>query len=225
MKHCIVNFSDSKFKVGQDRLKKSLIEQNYQGDIILFNDYNEVGSEHHLIVPYQFKVYSMKKAFEMGYDIVLYCDASIYAIKNVQPAINHIIEYGFIMEYCGFKAGQFSTDSCLEKMNLTRDEAMDIQLHSAGFTGININDDISRTFFETWLNYAKEKETFIGDWNNKEKQCSNDERCLGHRHDQTVASIIAHNLGMNRMNPHFMQYIYDGTIINESTIFGCRGIV
>jgi len=225
MKHCIVNFSDSKFKIGQDRLKQSLIDNKYQGDVILFNDYSQIGSESHLNVPYQFKVYAMKKAFDMGYDVVLYCDASIYAIKDIQPCIKYIIDNGYLMEYCGFKVGQYSTDLCLEKMNLTRDEAMNIQLHSAGFTGINIRNEKSKLFFDKWFDYASKKETFIGDWNNKENQCSNDSRCLGHRHDQTVASIIAHELEMNRINPHFMQYLFDGTIINESTIFACRGII
>jgi signal peptidase I len=224
MKHCIVNFSDYKFKAGQDRLRESLIQQGYQGDVVLFNDFNQVGSKVHLEVPYQFKVYAIEKARQMGYDVVLYCDASLYAIKNVMPVIYHIIEKGYLMEFCGFSVGQFSTDLCLNKFNLTRDEAMLIQLHSAGFTGLNFQNDIANKFFDKWLKSAKEEITFCGDWNNNRKQCSNDDRCLGHRHDQTTASIIADELQMERINPHFMQYAYDGVEIKESTIFNCRGI-
>jgi hypothetical protein len=87
MKHCIVNFSDYKFKAGQDRLAKSLKDFNYQGDVILFNYFEQVGSKPHLEVPYQFKVYSIEKARQMCYDVVLYCDASLYAIKDVIPVI------------------------------------------------------------------------------------------------------------------------------------------
>lgn len=224
MKHCIVNFSDYKFKAGQDRLQESLIQQGYQGDVILFNDFNQVGSKVHLEVPYQFKVYAIQKAREMGYDIVLYCDASLYAIREVMPVIYHIIEKGYLMEYCGFSAGQFSTDLCLNDFNLTRDEAMSIPLHSAGFTGLNFQNELATKFFDKWFQSAKEEITFKGDWNNNLKQCSQDERCLGHRHDQTTASIIAHQLEMERTNPHFMQYAYDGVEINTNTIFNCRGI-
>lgn len=224
MKHCIVNFSDYKFKAGQDRLRESLIQQGYQGDVLLFNDFNQVGSKVHLEVPYQFKVYAIEKAKQMGYDIVLYCDASLYAIKNVMPVIHHIIEKGYLMEFCGFSVGQFSTDLCLNEFNLTRDEAMLIQLHSAGFTGLNFQNDIANKFFDKWLQSAKDEITFCGDWNNNHKQCSNDDRCLGHRHDQTTASIIAYNLEMERMNPYYMQYAYDGVDVKSNTIFNCRGI-
>jgi signal peptidase I len=224
MKHCIVNFSDYKFKLGQERLKESLIKNGYQGDVLLYNEFSEVGSKVHLEVPYQFKVYAIEKARKMGYDVVLYCDASLYAIKDVMPVIYHIIEKGYLMEYCGFSAGQFSTDICLEKFGLSRDEAMNIGLHSAGFTGLNFQNEKASEFFNKWLECAKEEITFCGDWNNNSNQCSTDERCLGHRHDQTTASIIAYQLEIERTNPHFMQYDYDGVETKESTIFNCRGI-
>lgn len=224
MKHCVLNFSDYKFEKGQDRLRDSLKQQGYIGDFISYSEFAEVGSKIHLEVPYQFKVYAIEKVRQMGYDVVLYCDASIWAIKNVMPVINHIIEKGYLMEYCGFSVGQFSTDLCLKEFGITRDEAMDIPLHSAGFTGLNFKNELASQFFDRWLDSARKEITFKGDWNNKDKQCSQDERCLGHRHDQTTSSIIAYQLGMERINPHFMQYEYDGVEINPSTIFKCRGI-
>lgn len=224
MKHCIVNFSDIKFQKGQDRLRESLIQQNYLGDFISFSEFSQVGSKVHLEVPYQFKVFAIEKVRQMGYDIVLYCDASIWAIKDVMPVITYIIEKGYLMEYCGFSAGQFSTDLCLKEFNLSRDEAMNIPLHSAGFTGLNFQNNLAQNFFDKWLDLAKKEITFKGDWNNNNKQCSQDERCLGHRHDQTTASIIAYELNMERINPYFMQYDYDGVQIKNETIFKCRGI-
>jgi hypothetical protein len=225
MKHCIVNFSNDYFVKGQDRLVKSLQENNYLGDIITFNHYEQVGSKTHQQVPYQFKVYAIEKARQMGYDVVLYCDASLYAIKDVMPVIYHIIEKGYLLEYCGFKAGQYSTDLCLNEFGLTRDDAMNIKLYSAGFTGLNFKNEKTIQFFDRWFKLAKEEKTFIGDWNNNNKQCSQDERCLGHRHDQTVASILSHILGLNKINPTFMQYIFDNTEIKTETIFPCRGII
>ena len=224
MKHCIVNFSDGGFKNGQDRLAQSLKDFNYQGDVILFNYFEQVGSKPHLEVPYQFKVYAIEKVRQMGYDIVLYCDASLYAIKDVMPVIYYIIEKGHLMEFCGFSVGQFSTDLCLSEFGITRDEAMNIGLHSAGFTGLNFQNEKASEFFDKWLQSAKEEISFCGDWNNNEKQCSDDDRCLGHRHDQTTASIIAYQLEMERINPHFMQYQFDDVETKSDTIFNCRGI-
>jgi hypothetical protein len=242
MKICIVNFSDYKFKTGQNRLRESLIQQGYQGDVILFNHFEQVGSKPHLEVPYQFKVYAIERARQMGYDVVLYCDASLYAIKDIQPCIDYIINNGYLLEKNSGNAGKYSTDLCLSEFNLSRDLAMKIQLHSAGFTGLNFKNEIASKFFNIWLNYAIEEKTFIGDWNNNNNQCSNDSRCLGHRHDQSVSSIISFNLNMNRINPTFMQYEFItsngleyasiddninvslSTNKNDSTIFICNGI-
>lgn len=224
MKHCIVNFSDSSFVKGQERLVKSLMDNHYQGDILTFNTYEEIGSKTHTEVPYGFKVFAIEKARQMGYDVVLYCDASLYAIKDVMPIIKYIIENGHLMELCGFSAGQYCSDTCLNELNITREEAFDISLYSAGFTGINFKNPISLDFFEQWFYHAKREKAFIGDWNNNNKQCSEDERCLGHRHDQSVASIIAHQLKMTKINPTFMQYQYDGVKTKSNTIFNCRGI-
>ncbi len=137
MKHCIVNFSNGYFKKGQDRLVQSLKENNYQGDIITFNEYEQVGSCSHQEVPYQFKVYSIEKARQMGYDIVLYLDASMVAIKDVMPVIFYIIEKGHLMELCGFSAGQYCSDICLNEFEISREDAFEISLYSAGFTGLN----------------------------------------------------------------------------------------
>jgi signal peptidase I len=242
MKVCVVNFSDFKFKKGQNRLSESLIKQGYKGDVILFNQFEQVGSKPHLEVPYQFKVYAIERARQMGYDVVLYCDASLYAIKDIQPCIDYIINNGYLLEKNSGNAGKYSTDLCLNEFNISRDFAFNIQLHSAGFTGLNFKNEIAIEFFNKWLKYAKEEKTFCGDWNNKNKQCSFDDRCLGHRHDQTVASIIAHELKMKRINPTFMQYEFNNCNVLEyasidddinvslslnkkkSTLFICNGI-
>lgn len=225
MKHCIVNFSDYAFLKGQERLIKSLKDFNYQGDIITFNSFEQVGSKSHQEVPYQFKVYAIEKARQMGYDVVLYCDASLFAVKDAMPVIYHIIDKGYLMEFCGFSAGQWSTDICLKEFGLTRDEAMNVPMHSAGFTGINFQNQLANEFFNKWLKSAQEEISFQGAWNNLQKQCSQDERCLGHRHDQTTASIIAHQIGMERINPYFMQYKREGVPLKEETIFYCQGII
>jgi hypothetical protein len=148
-----------------------------------------------------------------------------FALKDVMPIINYVIENGHLMELCGFSAGQYCADNCLSELNVTREEAFDISLYSAGFTGLNFKNPTSLYFFQKWFHHAKEEKAFIGDWNNNNKQCSDDERCLGHRHDQSVASIIAHKLRMTKINPTFMQYIYPNTEIKEETIFACQGII
>jgi len=209
IKYCIVNFSDEKYRLGQERLHKSLITNNFKGDIFLFKEYSEVGSKTHTEVPYQFKVYSIKKVRDMGYDLILYCDSSLFAIKDLNICFEHILDSGYLLEMNSGNVGIFSTDLCLDEFGLNRKEAFKIRLHSAGFTGLNFKNELANKFFEIWYQYAEKELTFKGDWDNKNLKCSKDELCKGHRHDQTVASIIAHKLNMLRVNPTFMQYEFN----------------
>jgi hypothetical protein len=76
----------------------------------------------------------------------------------------------------------------------------------------------------------------LGSWTNQNKKVSNDPRCLGHRHDQSVGSILACQLGMEHIIPHetYFQYFlnhpfnYGGennmTGIKDSIALLCQGM-
>jgi hypothetical protein len=225
LRTCIVNFSDVNFKTGQDRLLKSLGDVNYYGDKLFFNNHNQLGCKSQQEVPYQFKVYAIMEAYRKGYDIILYCDASLWAIKDISECLRHIEKHGHLMEYCGYTLGQYCTDIALNEFGITRDEACNIQLHSAGFTGLYLKNPVTLDFLNRWYTYAVNETTFKGGWNNNDKQCSEDDRCLGHRHDQSVASFIAHKLGMVRTEPKFMQYKFDNVPVLNTTFFLAQGIL
>lgn len=224
MRTAIINYSDPQFKAGQDRLKNSLTEHGFKGDVLLYDNVNQLGCKPHVLVPYQFKVYAMNRAFIEGYDLILYCDASIWAIKNIDSVFKYIEDNGHLLEYCGYSLGQYCSDHALYEFGLTRDEAFNIQLHSAGFTGLNLRNQTSEEFLRQWFYFAAHEKTFVGDWNNNNKQVSKDPRCLGHRHDQSVASFVANRLNMKRDKPRLMQYHFDNVPILEETHFLARGI-
>ena len=226
MRTCIINFSDDagNFKIGQTRLVNSLKYVGYEGDIQLYNNHEQLGCKSHKEVPYQFKVYAIHKAYKEGYDIALYCDSSIYPVKDITPCLDYIEKNGYLLELCGFHLGQWCSDKALSVFGITRDEAFKMPMHSAGFTGLNFKDEKAKAFIEQWFEYAKAEETFKGSWTNNNKEVSNDERCSGHRHDQSVATFLANKLVMKAIAPHFMQYKYENSSIKDSSIFFCQGI-
>jgi hypothetical protein len=223
---CVINFSDDagNFKFGQTRLVESLRNVGYNGDFQLYNSHYQLGCKPHAEVPYQFKVYAIHKAYKDGYDIVLYCDSSIFPIKNITPCLEYIEQNGYLFELCGFYLGQWCTDVALNKFGITRDEAFKMPMHSAGFTGLDFSNEKSKEFIEQWFEYAKNEETFKGAWNNNNNEVSTDPRCSGHRHDQSVATYLANKLEMKAIAPYFMQYKYENSPINDSSIFFCQGI-
>lgn len=235
MKTCIINLAsnNSWYPKGQKRLKDSLNEYGYNGDLLFFKSESEIKSPSHKSVPYAFKPYAFKYAERLGYTKILWLDASFWAIKKIDLVFDHIINNGYILENSGHKVGIWSTDICLNKFNINREEAMEISMFVAGFLGLNLENDISKEFLNRWYEKAKEKITFQGEWRNENKSVSQDERVQGHRHDMTVGSIIAKKyLNMNYLAENtyisyygfYEKYKNDKNINTDNVCFLLRGM-
>jgi hypothetical protein len=220
---CIVNVSTGGFIRGQNRLVASLLRHGYDGGFMLWGDELPAGCPSHRDVPYAFKTYALNEAKTAGYDVLFWLDASMWAVKNIEPAMRHIEEHGHLFEVAGQWLGWYSTDAFLEKHGLTRDEAMTIPTFSAGFTGLDLRHPQSLEFLDKWHEMAKDGVSFCGAWNNDNNACSIDPRCKGHRHDMSAGSLLAHRMGMELIGPRFMVYDAYTPCPGQDVIFLCRG--
>lgn len=198
MKIAVVNYSSpiGWYPDGQKRIEETMKKNGFDGSFYLFQDNDFFGSPSHSDNPYAFKVYAIQYAINLGYDVVWWMDSSIYAVRDINPVLDIVKERGYFFEQCGFSAGQYSNDNALEYFGITRDEAMDLGLFSAGFMILDFTKDIVREFFARWKKSCEDG-IFKGQWNNSNKTESQDERCLGHRHDMSCASIVAKQLKMD----------------------------
>ena len=57
-----------------------------------------VGSPYHENNPYAFKVYAIEYALNMGYEQILWLDASIVFVKHSQPIFDWMQTYGFFLK-------------------------------------------------------------------------------------------------------------------------------
>lgn len=221
----IVNLSTKEYKNGQNRLRESLIGKT-DADYIEFTSESQVGSPKHQDNPYAFKIYSIEAALNKGYTQILWLDACAYAIAPIQPIFNLIRLHGHFMEEAGHYASTWTNDRTLDYFGISRDEATKIPMYSAGFTGLNFNNDTTVTFFEMWKQ-AMLDGMFKGNWTNINKTESQDPRCEGFRHDMSCASIIAHKLGMKYQTcGKYFQYAAPHEAPNKKTvIFFAQGIV
>lgn len=207
------------------RLSDSL-RYNFDGEFMAFVGEHSLGCDPHSENPYSFKIYAIEKALEAGFRNVLWLDSSCFAIANLSPVFDHIEEHGYIMQDAGHFVGTWSSDKLLDYFNMTRDEAMEIRCYgNAGFLGLNFEDETAQLFFKEWK-LAMLKGMFKGKWDNKEKTESQDERCLGSRHDLSVGSILRHRLGMElQPSDKWLQYagVFD-EVLNKDILIKAAGM-
>lgn len=188
----IVNFSSCEYLNGQARLHNSIIGGI---DFLDFNEYSLL-TPRHVDNPYAFKVYSIKEVRSRGYDQILWLDASVWVVKPLDPVFDLITKNGFFVEDSGHQIGQWCNDRTLDYYGITREEAMEMDMISSGFVGIDFNRKNGVEIYQRWYK-AMEDGMFVGSWDD-------------HRHDQTCLSIIIYKLGLQHLiSPcgHFFAYI------------------
>lgn len=206
----IVNFATGHYLHGQQRLANSL---NGQKKLMLSN-YLTIGSPTHSESPYQFKVHAIEKAFEFD-DVVLWVDASMWRVGDIQEIERLILTDGYFMSEAGHWVGSWTNQFTRKYFGLTEEEAKvpgGLFMFSAGLLGLSKQSPIAVEFFRQWKASALAG-CFRGDWKD-------------HRHDMSCASIIAQRLGMKyQRGGQHMSYIGAGYSPPEpGSVFHLQGI-
>lgn len=190
---------------GLERLSKSLLDCTFQGSVILMDSfYNE--EDTHLATPYYFKMQSFEAAFALGFDNILYVDASFWAVRDVTPIFDIIERDGYIiMDNPGHTTGRWCNDNALPLLGVTREEVDKMPHCMGGFIGLNKHSPIAMELFKKWQDTPKE--AYRGSWEN-------------HRHDQTILSVHSYKLGMKW---HDHKGILDYNCADDS-VFYLRGM-
>jgi hypothetical protein len=192
MKACIVSFAD---KVGQYQLRMKRLEQSlkgtFNGDFLGFTSYEEIGCEPHSEIPYKFKPAAIAKAREFGYDIVIWCDSVVYAKQDLGKFVEYlkVNNYAFF-DNIGYSVGDYTNDKTLKYFDVTREQAFSIPMIMACCMGFNFTDPDVVTLIQHY--YMLSNRFYPGEWNNDDITESKDMRCKGHRHDQSVMSLLLH---------------------------------
>ena len=227
MKKCILSLAtkNGRYVDGLARLSNSLRDNADGIDFIGFVHEYSVGAPLHAEHPYAFKIHCLQHARNLGYDQVLWLDTSAWAVAPLQPIFDIIDKEGYFFQNNGCMLGNWSNDNLLAYAGLSRDEAMDIPMVQGGFMGLNLKKEIGKNILKQ-LEEAYLNGVFHGAWHNRDRTESQDERCLGHRHEQSALSAIVHFKGLKgQQGDQFVQYggIYD-KIINETIVLKCQGI-
>lgn len=210
MSKSIVTVGTGRYAKGVDRLRELCCEAELSkrgsGDLTAWKDVLPPNSPTHEAKPYAFKAAALRQAMITGYDMLLWCDACIvFGARPLDRLWDYIEEHGVWLANNGWTNHEwtamaaypalFGNDS-IGTLNLNRD----IKHVVATTFGVSLKHPTGRLFLHEYIRLAMETDAFCGPWTNGPK--SADGRTApcgpadvrGHRHDQTAASVIAHNL-------------------------------
>ncbi len=175
-----------------------------------FEPYN---SPPHSQVPYAFKAFALEGTRRDGADLLLWADASILPIRSLEPLWEKIERDGYWIARNGWSNYEWTADSAYQDLlpefasepSVARAQNRDIPHVVATSFGLNVKHPKGKAFLDEYYRLASETKAFCGPWRNSAYYGLNSERVgnpcgpsdvMGHRHDQTAASVIAWRLGM-----------------------------
>ena len=208
MKKCVVSFADGSgdYRYKLNRLETSL-KKHTDADLLMFTDYKEINSEPHSVIPYKFKAMAINEAINRGYDLILWCDSPLVAVKPLDDLFNHIDKKGYaFFNNIGHTLGMWTNDKCLEYYKMSRKKAMKVPMIMASCMGFKVENLTTGKFLADYIALADQ--LYSGSWKD-------------HRHDQTVASFIIHELGMKILTGHESYFCYashDGVQLEDGSI-------
>jgi len=162
--------------------------------------------------PYASKVYAMQAAADAGFTSVLWADASVVAVRPLLPIWELMEGTGYWLASAPWLngrplwvAGEWISDAALPLLNVTREESFGIPKLATHSLGLDLEKEVARSFLSQWMEAANNG-SFYGPWDNAGGAASSDPRVLGHRHDLSAASVIAHRLGMDYTLNNFLTF-------------------
>lgn len=221
---CIVNVGfGGWYAKGSERLRRSLIYHGFAGEIKLWKDELPPGSPTHEECPYGMKLYAMQWAMEQGHQSILWLDSSAWCVKYPRVHEQAMGRDGYYLVGNGdWKVDQWTDDHALAHFGITREEARNIPLVSGGIIGLDFRNEIAREFFKRYA-AAMNAGCFNGPWTNPAWTPEGESRHRGHRHDQSCASIIAHQMGLYLHPEQTYDYYYQATM-PETVEFALAGM-
>lgn len=195
MKRVIVNVSTGRYAIGAKRMASALNDLADGDYLNQWIDKLPPGSPSHEDTPYAFKAYALRCVWDEA-DMVLWLDASIVPVRTLGPLWSLIAKQGYwFSSNESWNNGQWCSDAALPLFGITRPEAFRQRHVVSGAFGLNLRSKTGSAFLGEFIRFASNG-AFRGPWRNDRREASSDSRVLGHRHDQTAASVIAHRLKM-----------------------------
>lgn len=160
---------------------------------ILINKTFPIGMPSHKDVPYAFKPWLFKTAFEMGFEQVLWCDSTIVIYRKLNTIWDIAESLGAcLFDNPGCPMRHWTSDDCMEKINCpfsSETSAMFNQIMACSMA-FDYSNPRGKESFDEWFDICNDGVSFAG------KSGSSRPDFRAHRHDQSVMTWLAQKYGI-----------------------------
>jgi len=175
------------------------------------------------------KPFAMMAARNSGADIAIWIDCAFYPIRSIHPLVDHIAQTGYYLCDNGYKVGEWCSDRAMERMGQTREKLLEMREASSYCVGLNFADGRCVELLHRWCGFAGDRltvpapHTQFGEQGRNIGHVSHYPGVRGHRHEQTVLSVLANQMGMTNFieRPRFTTYEGHET---DQTVLLNRGV-
>lgn len=182
-KICILTYAsyNQNYPLGIEKIKEKLKAIGFKGHFVYriggWPDLKN-GSLKLAHVPYAFKPCFLKEIDELGYELVLWLDASIRPMKNLDLVFRQIEEKGYFFYPSGHTLAPYCNREVMEAMGEAVQNAKEIESVAAGIFGLNLKTTKGRELMNRWYAAAQDEVPFFSS-----------------RPDQNSLSILVNQLG------------------------------
>lgn len=171
---------------------------NYHGDILFWTNAYPPGSASVAELPYHFKPMAMVEAVAQGHHVLLWLDAVMLAVKPIERIFRQIEDDGYFLwsnPVAKWSVGAWTSDECLRHYKIDRASAFDMEMICSGVFGWSLDHPVGKKLHDA---FAETPAVALrGSKHNRNHIVAADPRVEGHRHDQSVLSILMHQQGLH----------------------------
>lgn len=190
-----------------------------------WNNLLPFGSPSHQAVPYAFKAYALKQLADEGFEMLLWCDASVIPIRPLTTLWEQVERDGYWISRNGWDNSDWTADAAYADLfpGVELETAREVNRQITHVVGtafaLDIRQAAGRSILGEYFRLASETRAFCGPWQNAAAPTTphvnvgqrvalcGPPTTRGHRHDQTALSVIAWKLGLTLTDgPHVFAY-------------------
>ena len=199
MKTLLISWANKGREDYPKALKRNIKEalKHYKGDVAYYSDDaafevvegikinpSPTGLPSHKDTPYGFKPFLFNKAFEEGYEQVLWLDSTIVVEADLEPIFKLLNKWGVLAFHnLGHNLKEWISDAAINTTGLNIEE--DPKQIMACVVGFDITNETGKRIFKEWLELSKDGVSF-------QNNGSTRPGFKAHRHDQAILSALVH---------------------------------